>query len=58
MKVLKSKEASHAIMLGGLCSFAYLVVYVVRNVLGACTPQMLESGSYSTEKRLFMGLSG
>ena len=50
MKVLKSKEASHAIMLGGLCSFAYLVVYVVRNVLGACTPQMLESGSYSTEK--------
>ncbi len=50
MKVLKSKEASHAVMLGGLCSLAYLVVYVVRNVLGACTPQMLESGTYSTEK--------
>lgn len=50
MKVLKSKEASHAVMLGVLCSFAYLVVYVVRNVLGACTPQMLESSSYSTEK--------
>lgn len=48
MKGFKSKEAGYAVLIGGLCSLSYLAVYVVRNVLGSCTPQMLESGGYST----------
>ena len=39
-----------AIFLGGLCSLAYLAVYVVRNVLGATTPQITAEGSFSVER--------
>ena len=34
-------KAKHAILIGGLCSTAYLAVYIVRNILGAVTPAML-----------------
>ncbi len=38
------QNAKNAIFLGTLCSVAYLGVYVVRNVLGTVTPQMIEKG--------------
>ena len=39
-----SPKAKKAIMLGSLCSIAYLSVYIARNVLGAVTPAMIEEG--------------
>ena len=39
-----SKKAKNAVILGALCSISYFAVYVARNVLGAVTPDMLESG--------------
>ena len=39
-----SKSAQNAILIGFMCSFAYLAVYISRNMLGAITPAMLESG--------------
>ena len=42
--VLENKKALNAIYIGTLCSIAYLAVYFVRNILGAVTPQMIESG--------------
>ena len=44
-----SSAAKRAIMLGGMCSLSYLAVYVARNVLGAVTPQLIESGVFTTE---------
>lgn len=38
---LKS-DLLHAIYIGGMCAFAYLAVYIVRNILSAVSPQMLE----------------
>lgn len=43
-----SKSAKNAIMIGTLCSVSYFAVYVARNILGAVTPQLIESG-YSEE---------
>ena len=45
----------NAFILGGMCSLSYLAVYIARNILGAVTPGMIESGSFSTE--LIGGLS-
>lgn len=42
-------EAKKAIMISSLCSLSYLAVYVARNLLGATSPQMLETGAFSTE---------
>ena len=39
-----SKNARNAIWLGGTCAVAYFAVYIARNVLGAVTAQMGESG--------------
>jgi len=44
-----SKNARNAIAIGSLCSISYLAVYVARNILGAVTPQMIESGGFTTE---------
>ena len=44
-----SKEAKKAILIGGMCSLSYLAVYVARNVLGVASPQMIESGEFTTE---------
>lgn len=44
-----SSAAKRAILLGGMCSLSYLAVYVARNVLGAVTPQLIESGVFTTE---------
>lgn len=39
-----SKQAKNAILIGFMCSFAYLAVYISRNMLGAITPAMLGEG--------------
>ncbi len=41
-----SAEAKNAIVLGSLCSISYFAVYIVRNILGAVTPQIIESGAF------------
>ena len=46
-----SENAKRAIMIGTLCSVAYLGVYVARNILGVVTPAMIESGKF-TEKTM------
>lgn len=38
---LKDRHVKIAILIGGLCSLPYLGVYVVRNILGTVTPQMV-----------------
>ncbi len=43
-----SKNAKNAILIGFMCSFAYLAVYISRNMLGAITPAMIAEG-YSEE---------
>lgn len=49
MKSIKDKNVGNAIIIGGLCSVSYLAVYIARNLLGAVTPQMIESGKFTTE---------
>ena len=44
MKLNLSANAKKAVMLGGFA------VYIVRNMLGTVTPQMIESGSFTTEQ--------
>ncbi len=39
-----SQSAKKAILIGSLCSIAYLAVYIVRNILSAATPQMVDGG--------------
>ena len=39
-----SKKAGNAILIGTMCSVAYLAVYIARNTLSAVTPQIIESG--------------
>ena len=41
-----SEKARHAFMLGALCSISYFAVYIARNILGAVTPKILESGAF------------
>lgn len=44
----KNRDLKNALCIGSLCFFSYLAVYVLRNALGAVTPQMLEAG-YTSE---------
>ncbi len=44
-----TREAKHAIYLGTLCSISYLAVYIVRDILSAVSPQLLEKGIFTTE---------
>lgn len=39
-----SRKAKHAVMIGTLCSVSYFAVYIIRNILSAVTPQMVEGG--------------
>ena len=39
-----SQKAQRAIFIGLMCAVSYLAVYIARNILGAVTPQMVESG--------------
>lgn len=44
-----SKNAKNAVMIGTLCSVAYLAVYISRNILSAVTPEILELGLLDKE---------
>lgn len=46
---IRNKNVRNAVYIGSLCSVSYLAVYVARNILGAVTPQMIESGGFTTE---------
>ncbi|MBQ4052622.1 MAG: MFS transporter [Clostridia bacterium] len=47
--MLKLKpNVRNAVLLGCMCSISYLAVYFARNTLGTVTPQMLESGAFTT----------
>ena len=50
MKQKIKPSVLHAVLLGTLCSVSYLAVYLARNVLSAVTPQILESGAFTTER--------
>ena len=39
-----SQNAKNAIQIGILCAMSYLTVYIARNILGATTPMIVESG--------------
>ncbi len=45
-----SQKAKNAILLGGMCSIAYLAVYIARNALSAASPQILQGGIFTTEQ--------
>ena len=45
-----SENARKAAFLGSLCAVAYLSVYIARGVLSAATPQITQSGAFSTEQ--------
>ena len=44
-----SPAAKNAAVIGITCAFSYFVVYVVRNILGAVSPQMVANGILTTE---------
>ncbi|MBE6939043.1 MAG: MFS transporter [Ruminococcaceae bacterium] len=44
-----TKEAKKAIMIGTLCSVSYFAVYIARNIMGAVSPGMIESGLFTEE---------
>ncbi|MBO5221898.1 MAG: MFS transporter [Clostridia bacterium] len=44
-----SPAAKNAAMIGSICAFSYLSVYIVRNILSAVSPQMIEQGVLTTE---------
>lgn len=39
--------AKNAFCIGGICSTAYLAVYVARNILGSVSPQMIADGVFT-----------
>ena len=47
MESMKKPAVRNAVMIGTLCSTSYLGVYFARNILGAVTPQIVNSGIYS-----------
>jgi len=49
MPLFKNQNARNAVYIGSLCSISYLAVYIARNILGAVTPQMIESGMFTAE---------
>ena len=42
-----SRNAKNAFMLGTLCSISYFAIYIARNILGAVTPKIIETGAFS-----------
>lgn len=45
-----SAAAKNALLLGTVCSIAYLSVYVARDILSATTPMITRSGDFNTEQ--------
>ena len=50
MKLSIKPAAWKAIAIGGLCSVAYLAVYVAKNILSAATPQITAAGAFTVER--------
>lgn len=48
-KMFSNVKARNALMIGSMCSCSYLGVYFARNLLSAVTPQILDSGTGTTE---------
>jgi len=48
-KIKNNPNVRNAIMIGSMCSLSYLAVYFARNILGAVSPQMIETGAFTTE---------
>lgn len=46
----KKTDVRNAFFIGGMCSLSYLAVYLARNILGTVSPQMIESGAFTTEQ--------
>ncbi|MBO5274970.1 MAG: MFS transporter [Clostridia bacterium] len=49
-RVSLTPAAKKAVAIGGMCSVAYLAVYLARNILGTVSPQMIEDGVFVTEQ--------
>ena len=49
------KEVKNAIIIGVMCSIAYLAVYIARNILSAVSPQMIESNVFGEDTQKFIG---
>ena len=49
LEFLKDRHVKNAILIGTLCSVSYLGVYIVRNILGTVTPQMIGVSGLTTE---------
>ena len=47
--MFKNVNAKNAFFIGTLCSISYLAVYFARNMLSAVSPQMIETGGFTTE---------
>ena len=58
VKAVMSEKVKNALFLGVLCSVSYLAVYIARNILGAVTPQMQESGIFATESEMTEYIGG
>ena len=49
------KDVKNAIIIGVMCSIAYLAVYIARNILSAVSPQMIESNAFGVDTQKFIG---
>lgn len=50
MKLGMKPAAWKAVAIGGLCSVAYLAVYIAKNILSAATPQITAAGAFTVER--------
>ena len=46
---MKNEKIRNAVWMGGLCAISYLAVYFARNIMGAVSPKMIESGDFTME---------
>ena len=49
LKLFRKPEAKNALLIGVLCAFSYIGVYLMRHMLGAATPNMVETGAATRE---------
>ena len=49
VRLFKKPEAKNALLIGVLCTFSYVGIYLMRNMLGAATPSMVKTGAATKE---------
>lgn len=49
MNLFNTKEAKNAATIGIMCSIAYMITYLGRNILSAVSPELIEQGVFTTE---------